>query len=89
MIASSVLAIIGIYGCRDALVVLNPGTTCNRLVEIAAPAEWILAACWTLYLIAISTEMYNIDTVREDLLLQIEKRRFLGMNEAQFLLDPK
>jgi len=80
--------VIGIYGCRDALVVLRPGTTCHILVEIAAPAEWILAGTWTLYLVAISMELYYTEVVREDLLLQIEKSKTVADKyEAQSLLN--
>jgi len=86
-LASSVLAVIGIYGCRDALVVLRPGTTCHVLVEIAAPAEWILAGTWAIYLVAISMELYHTEVVGEDLLLQIEKKNVVGKYEAQALLN--
>lgn len=81
------MAIIGIYGCRDAVVTLSPGTTCHTLVEIAAPAEWILAACWSIYLFAISMEMYSMEYVREGLLLEIEKKRTAVTYEAQALLS--
>lgn len=89
-IATSVLAITGIYGCRDAVVTLSPGTTCNKLVAVAAPAEWILAGCWAIYLFAISIEMYHMDIVREHLLLQMEKMRGgAAIYEARSLLSSK
>lgn len=80
------LALIGIYGCRDALKVLKPGTTCHKLVVIAAPAEWILAATWAIYLLAIAMELYRMEAIREDLLLQIEKRTMWNGHEGKPLL---
>lgn len=63
-----ILAAIGIYGCRDILTVLDPGSTCNTLVKIAAPCEWILAARWIVYLLAVAGDLYYLEFVREDLL---------------------
>lgn len=85
----STLAVIGIYGCRDILTVLDPGSTCNTLVKIAAPCEWVLSTSWIFYLLAVAGDLYYMEFVRGDLLARTTSLNSdkLGATEFESLLS--
>jgi Frag1/DRAM/Sfk1 family len=71
---SSLVAVIGIYGCRNPLQTLKRETTCYKLVTIAAPAEWTLSVSWVIYMFAIAMDLYYVDKVKENFWLLYNHR---------------
>jgi hypothetical protein len=65
--ACGLLALIGIYACSATVsngeVIFTP--QCYSLVSLAAPAEWILAWCWVVFLGTVACDTYHLkSTIR-------------------------
>ena len=63
---SSVIALAGFYGCRDPLQLINPRSTCHKVVTAAAPSEWILSIAWAVYMVTIAMDLYYVEHVKAE-----------------------
>ena len=63
--ATSIVTLVGIYGCQVNVGSLPHTATCWKLSSFSSPTEWVLALCWISYLYAVGYDLYHAEQVRE------------------------
>jgi hypothetical protein len=60
------IAIVGIYGCRDRMELMDPSTKCWNLVRWAAPCEWVIGFAWSVFLVYMAVDILFLPGIKRE-----------------------
>jgi hypothetical protein len=62
----SIIAMAGIYGCRDRMELMDRTTKCWNLVRWAAPCEWVIGFAWSVFLAYMAVDIWLLPGIKRE-----------------------